>query len=804
MGSVYLAEQRQPVRRRVALKVIKKGMDSKAFLTRFEAERQALAMMEHSCIAKIFDAGTTESGQPWLAMEYVKGVPITDYCDQNSLSLEGRLALFREVCAGIQHAHQKGVMHRDLKPSNVLVTVQEGKPMPKIIDFGLAKAVDHRLVESTLFTEAGVMLGTPEYMSPEQARIGGLDVDTRTDVYSLGVMLYQLLTGSLPVSKSELLRYGWSEMQRVIREEEPKKPSTRITTLGAAAEASAKARRIPLRDLQRRLEGELDWIVMKSLEKDRSRRYQTAQELAADLQRHLNNEPVTAGPPTAGYLLHKVFLRYRVAALTGAAVVAALGVGLAVALVQWQTARLAEERAEANAAEARKERDTAQELLARFERLRNSVKARQEWQRLQSSPPPELVANLPEYEARMALAEQLLPRRNEVEVQRDALRQRGSAQGASWSFPDLSEQLHHDSLCDFLASCSDFSRPEGGMAQIRRAVEYLRKELPGANSDRSAAWAVAARELAEDPRFRGLRLTPQEGLVPLGRDANSGLQEFWAVRSGDRPVSQSGRWCMTETSGMVLVLLPGGSSQIGSDAKDAVGIERPVHEVLLEPFFLSKYELTQGQWLRLTTEKNPSRYKPAPDAPFNLSHPVEGVRWAEAQRLVTHFGWSLPTEAQWEHACRAGTPTRWYLGDRREDLALPDGKIFRGKFNAADGFLSRADGRQFVEDARHWPELDDGSVVHAPVGQFLYPNGFGLYDMHGNVAEWTRGTFGPYSECTHQAGDGELLGGDETKAAHRGGSFYKSVEEASSSMRKAVAKDSRYDNIGIRVARALQ
>ena len=219
MGAVYLAEQRQPLRRRVALKVLKQGMDSRAFLARFEVERQALAMMEHSCIARVYDAGIGEKGQPYLAMEYVKGVPITDYCDQNKLSIAQRLDLFVAVCSAVQHAHTKGVMHRDLKPSNILVTVQDGKAEPKVIDFGLAKALDHRIVESTVFTETGQIIGTPAYMSPEQAGVGGLDIDTRTDVFSLGVLLYQLLSGALPVTREELLRHGYYEMQRVIRDE---------------------------------------------------------------------------------------------------------------------------------------------------------------------------------------------------------------------------------------------------------------------------------------------------------------------------------------------------------------------------------------------------------------------------------------------------------------------------------------------------------------------------------------------------------------------------------------------------------
>jgi serine/threonine protein kinase/formylglycine-generating enzyme required for sulfatase activity len=387
MGTVYLAEQKEPVRRRAALKVIKLGMDSKAVLTRFDAERKALAMMEHSCIATVFDAGITEHGQPYFAMEYVKGIPITDYCDQHKLSLQDRIALFQKVCSGVQHAHLKGVMHRDLKPSNVLVTLQDGKPVPKIIDFGLAKATDHHLVEATLFTEHGQVIGTPEYMSPEQAGLGGLDVDTRTDVYSLGVLLYELLTGALPFSRHELRAAGQLEMQRVIREQDPAKPSTKITTVGDAARQFAAARQLEVRDLQRRLRGDLDWIVLKALEKDRTRRYETALELAADLQRHLDFAPVLASPPSAGYRLRKLAQRYRVQFVAVAAVLVVLLAGIVGTYWGWlraednaQIARsnesLANQRAEENARLAESERAAKSELgakVAEFDQLAGVV-----------------------------------------------------------------------------------------------------------------------------------------------------------------------------------------------------------------------------------------------------------------------------------------------------------------------------------------------------------------------------------------------------------------------------------------------
>src|SRR5215472_10513440 len=261
MGIVYLAEQREPIRRRVALKVLKRSDDRPSFLARFESERQALAIMDHPNIARVYDAGATEDGRPYFAMEYVAGISITEYCDRNLLGFHERLTLFQQVCGAVQHAHQKGIIHRDLKPSNVLVTLQDGKAVPKVIDFGVAKAVNQRLTERTLFTETGILLGTPEYMSPEQADLTGLDVDTTTDVYSLGVLLYELLVGALPFDSKSLRRAGYAEIQRVIREEEPPRPTTRFSGMGQEAEELARRRNSNVGTLIRLLRGDLEWVT---------------------------------------------------------------------------------------------------------------------------------------------------------------------------------------------------------------------------------------------------------------------------------------------------------------------------------------------------------------------------------------------------------------------------------------------------------------------------------------------------------------------------------------------------------------
>jgi tetratricopeptide (TPR) repeat protein len=349
-GVVYMAEQQEPIRRRVALKIIKLGMDTKQVIARFEAERQALAMMDHPNIAKVLDAGATDTGRPYFVMELVKGIPITEYCDKNNLDTRQRLELFIDVCKAVQHAHQKGIIHRDIKPSNVMITLHDGKPVPKVIDFGIAKATSHRLTEKTLFTKYAQMIGTPEYMSPEQAEMSGLDIDTRTDIYSLGVLLYELLTSATPFDAKELRDAGYAEMQRIIRETEPLRPSTKLNTMGDALTDIAKHRQSSPALLPKLVRGDLDWIAMKTLEKDRTRRYETANELAADINRHLGDELVLAGPPSVRYRLRK-FVRRNRALVTGvSAVLVVLVAGIVVSTIFAVGQARARARAEFHAA----------------------------------------------------------------------------------------------------------------------------------------------------------------------------------------------------------------------------------------------------------------------------------------------------------------------------------------------------------------------------------------------------------------------------------------------------------------------
>ncbi len=354
MGVVYQAEQTEPVRRQVALKIIKPGMDTRQVIARFEAERQALAVMDHPNIATVYDGGATETGRPYFVMELVRGVPITEYCDMHKLAVQERLELFVPVCQAVQHAHQKGVIHRDLKPSNILVTLQDGNAVPKVIDFGIAKAIGGKLTEQTLHTMRGQLIGTPAYISPEQAEMSGLDVDTRTDIYSLGAILYQILSGDLPFDPKQL--EGFAAIA-TLRETEPPTPSTRFKSLGDRQRFIAECRRTDPGSLRRRLRGDLDWIVMKAMDKDRTRRYETANGLAADLQRHLRHEPVVARAPSTPYRLRKFVRRHKVGVTAGAVVAVSLVASAVLATVGMIRATRAEQVARSEAAAARQVSD---------------------------------------------------------------------------------------------------------------------------------------------------------------------------------------------------------------------------------------------------------------------------------------------------------------------------------------------------------------------------------------------------------------------------------------------------------------
>ena len=543
MGVVYMAEQEDPVRRRVALKIIKLGMDTRQVVARFEAERQALAMMDHPNIARVLDGGTTESGRPYFVMELVQGVSIIEFCDKARLSAKERLDLFLQVCEAVQSAHQKGIIHRDLKPSNILVTQHQGKPMPKVIDFGIAKATNQKLTEKTLFTQHATMIGTPAYMSPEQAELSSMDVDTRSDIYSLGVLLYELLTGSTPFPEKRLRSLGYGEMQRVIAEEEPERPSARLSTLGREQKTMlARNRGEELATLHSRLRGDLDWIVMKCLEKDRARRYETANGLAADLKRHLDNEPVVARPPSTAYRMQKAWQRNKLTYT--AAVAVAFTLVLGISLSSWQAFKALRAQREAEAArrgeavqrqEAQKKQSEAESERGRADtQARNAVASQEHSRRLL-------------YAADMNLAQQAVNQNNLGRARRLLERHRpgsGEEDLRGWEWRYLWQQCRSDALAHLT------KRPARGFSV---SFSPDGSQLAAGYFDgRIELWNVAHRTLlstlntsnhlahvAFSPRSNVLAATSDWGVLKLHDFASGRETVVWRGENAIRDISFS-------------------------------------------------------------------------------------------------------------------------------------------------------------------------------------------------------------------------------------------------------------------------
>jgi eukaryotic-like serine/threonine-protein kinase len=504
-GAVYMAEQEQPVRRRVALKVIKLGMDTKAVIARFEAERQALALMDHPNIARVLDAGTTETGRPYFVMELVRGIKFTEYCDQNHLGVDKRLELFTQICQAIQHAHQKGIIHRDIKPSNILVTLHDGVPVPKVIDFGIAKATtDQRLTDKTLFTAYEQFIGTPAYMSPEQAEMSGLDIDTRSDIYSLGVLLYELLTGRTPFDPKELMDSGLDAMRKTIREKDPMRPSTKLHTLmGEELTTTARRHGVEGPKLVSQLRGDLDWIVMKCLEKDRTRRYETANGLAMDIKRHVSNQPVTARPPSKLYEFQKTFRRHKVGFIATGSVILALAIG--VALTTWQ-AMLATHAKGQEAIQRRKAQDNEQlamESSAKEASLRRKAEAQ------------ELAARQRAYASDMNIAALALQGNNWGRAVDLLNRQRpgkGQKDLRGWEWRYLWQQVRSDALFSLCRESSEINSlsvsPNGSLLAVST------RHRGGVS-----VWDLGARRevirLAEGGSYARVAFSPTEPLLAL-------------------------------------------------------------------------------------------------------------------------------------------------------------------------------------------------------------------------------------------------------------------------------------------------
>jgi formylglycine-generating enzyme required for sulfatase activity/serine/threonine protein kinase len=689
-GLVYLAEQDAPVRRRVALKLVKHGIDSWTMLERFKIEGRALALMDHPNIAKVLDAGTTAAGRPYFVMELVRGVPITEYCDAQGLDCRRRLELMIPVCRAIQHAHQKGIIHRDIKPSNVLVTTQDEVPVPKVIDFGVAKAVGQERLGPDDLTEFRQIIGTPAYMSPEQVGLDGVDIDTRSDIYSLGVLLYELLTGATPFSRSELGSSRLSDLWRLVREVEPPRPSARVGPRGDKA-ASARRRGADPASLSKRLRGDLDWIVLKCLEKDRSRRYETANGLALDIERHLKNEPVLASPPSVLYRLKKFSRRNLGAVVAATMTLVALAAGLVTSLVLLNASR-----------------ERSNEVL-RLSDMRVIEELNAGYKGLLALDPRARHDAMADWAER---AHGVLSRRASHRATLERLRRRGTRVEAvagpspgpgvagpgrrpspRWRFADMPTQWQHDLLQQLVAELDDLRGTEDKLARVEGWLRRSPSEREVADRWDEAAAAIESRH--------GFRLGRQDGLFPLGTDPGSGLWEFVDLNSGLAPERDGAGHCVAgPETGVVFVLIPGGKFRMGSPPDEPgrkLGETR--HDAEVSPFLISKYEITQAQWAR-ATGPSPSRF---PD-PLG---PADNVSWTAARAFCRKAGYRLPSEAQWEFACRGGTAGPYSSEAPLDDLG--------------------------------WYKKNSGNSTH-PVGR-KRPNPFGLYDMHGNVLEWCQDVY---------------------------------------------------------------
>jgi len=820
MGDVYLARQEAPVQRAVALKVIRLGLSSHELLERFEQERQALALLDHAHIARILDAGVDERGRPYFAMELVEGEPLTAHCERHALERDARLALFVQLCQAVEHAHRNGVLHRDLKPSNVLVTAAGCK----VIDFGVAKLVGEERGAS-LATASGQFLGTPAYMSPEQAGANA-DVDTRSDVYSLGVLLYELLVGERPCACELDGATSLSGMLRVVREHEPARPSTRRPGIPS----------------------DLDWIALKALEKDRERRYRSPAELAADVERHRRHEPIRARPASTGYRLRKLARRRRAAVIAaGATLIALLGV-LAFTSASYIQAKRAERHYHAANDELRRLSDlqlleearrTADELWpigpARIPELRRWLalyaQPLAERRALHAARRAELqAAALPYTQADRARERAEHPRAEELDAARGIAAhyarpeiqesssgweyyvERFSAVAAqleievaerrTWRLASARDQWEHDALAELEAQLVRFFDPDphkGVVASVeRRIAEAERVAAALREAQQDGSWAAARSALRASPRYGGLDLGPEEDLVPLGFDPHSGLFEFWHVPTGERPRPSTdpaapSRWQLDDSMGLVLVLVPGGTYRLGAQRESPsqphhdplARADEAVHEVELWPFFLSKYELTLAQWQRAT-----GRF---PAVGYGPHWPACDVDWSECTELLRRHGLVLPTEAQWEAAARGGTETPWWCGATTATLA--------GCANVADRKTEDWYGRQpwlfSLELEDPWPKL-------APVGE-VRPNPFGLFHVAGNVIEWCAD---PYvaREWSAREGDGLRAPPPGTAAracSARGGGWQRPAESARSAERESFVSETKLPYLGVRPARPL-
>ncbi len=755
-GTVYRAEQQEPIRRPVAVKVLNPGMDSREVLARFAAEREALNRMDHPGIARLLDAGSTPQGRPYFVMELVEGPTLANLCRTGNLPLRARLELFLKVLDAMQHAHQKAVLHRDLSSNNVLVADPRGRAQPKIIDFGIAKSLSDPLLRGGAMTFQGTLMGTPEFMSPEQASGRTADVDTRADVYALGVQLYELLTDVLPIPGVLLRAQGLAGLSDVIARHQPLRPS----------QAAPKERTAAL-------QGDLDAITMKALAKARDERYATVAEFAADLRAHLADEPVLVVAPTTWYRLRKFVRRHR----AQSAAVAIVGCGMLVALgVLLWALRIANRSlalAESQTAEIQARADAGFRLLANEERLRAAIAAEAEL------PPP-----WPEHRA--AFADWLRTHGEPIATEREKLRAKLAeltgrhAQSRADDPADPVDRYLIAALQRLAAEIDAFAGPGGELQRVQAKEAFLVGVVEPALRDDAALWQTTIAAIKHGPAqqsgrdYRGAEIPRLPGLTPLGRHPGTGLFEFLDLRTHRRGAAKpahggaSAALPFSADTGIVFVLVPVGMFRMGAfrgepglPQNDPAAQDDELHGQLinLDEFLIARTELTNGQWARL---------RGAADGGEDPLLPVTGIDWHEARAALRQYDLDLPTEAQWEHACRAGSTTPWSCAEER-----------------------------LGEHAWFGPQPQRVAL--------LQPNGFGLFDVHGNVAEWCRDGKLPYRDSAPAPGTG-LRGDADVRAprAVRGGACYQGPLSARSAARAGRPPFQRDSGTGLRPIRYLR
>ena len=786
MGAVYLAHQVEPVQRDVALKIVRPGMDSRSILARFARERQALAMMNHPGIAAVLDAGSTPLGRPYFVMEYVEGPPITQYCNEHRLPIEERLKLFTTVCYAVHHAHQRGIIHRDLKPSNILVA-GTNDPQPRVIDFGIAKTKPEFCDQAPFQTRVGITMGTPEYMSPEQACVSPTKVDARTDVYSLGVLLYELLVGALPDCHRNPSPPDLETAQRaaVLTQE----PSKHFDQLGDSKESVAQQRHDHPRELGKKLRGDLDAILLKALEPDPNKRYMSCLDLASDVVRFGNGDAVTARAPSIVYRFGRILRRNRTLFIAITSVIALLALGLTIVSVL-----LLQVRHERNLMAALSDAATLELVVTEGDKL---------W-----PAEPENVAAMDQWLAGASrdLIERLPTHRKLLESRRAEAPSIGPH--GKLLFDNPRKQFDYHQLENTVAKIETFANSKNGYyaGMVQRREDAL--SIVGRSIESYAVqWQEAIVAISQNEQYNGLKIIPQVGLVPIGPDPLSGLWEFAHVPTGKVPGRSAQKdLLLTDSTGLIFILIPAGEFLMGSarlaestepggtvdtEARDN---EQPAHRVSIgAPFFISKYEMTQAQWQRISGD-NPSRFRAGElihGIVISPMHPVERVDWYTAVNTLNRLRLVLPTEAQWEYVGRAGTTSRFFSGSSLASL--------EGYANIADLDYYNLDGSKWLTPVP-W---HDGYPNTSPIGSFL-PNPWGLHDTMGNVIESCRDAGALFNSVDLDPLDGFRSGGEPENAAMRSGYWRHPDGDLERSSRRVVFSKTKKEDIGVRPVRELQ